>query len=36
MVLDTTRTRLQAVKSIQHQSVPKTLKDKQQQWEQQE
>ncbi|KAL7649031.1 hypothetical protein ACMYSQ_012538 [Aspergillus niger] len=36
MALDTTRTRLQAVKSARRRSVPETLKDKRQQWEQQE
>ncbi|KAJ0418334.1 hypothetical protein BJY00DRAFT_315059 [Aspergillus carlsbadensis] len=36
MALDTTRTRLQAVKSARRHSVPETLKEKRQQWEQQE
>ncbi|KAJ1713242.1 hypothetical protein NYO67_4578 [Aspergillus flavus] len=36
MALDTTRTRLQAAKSVRRRSVPETLKDKRQQWEQQE
>ncbi|KAL2782600.1 hypothetical protein BJX66DRAFT_331093 [Aspergillus keveii] len=36
MALDTTRTRLQAVKYARRRSVPETLKDKRQQWEQQE
>ncbi|KAJ0418356.1 hypothetical protein BJY00DRAFT_315080 [Aspergillus carlsbadensis] len=36
ITLDTTRTRLQAVKSAWRRSVPETLKDKRQQWEQQE
>ncbi|CEL11778.1 hypothetical protein ASPCAL14874 [Aspergillus calidoustus] len=36
MALDTTRTRLQAVKSARRRSIPETMKDKRQQWEQQE
>lgn len=36
MALDTTRTRLQAVKSARRRSVPETLQDKREQWEQQE
>lgn len=36
MALDTTRTRLQAVKSARRRSVPETLEDKRQQWERQE
>ncbi|RDH26554.1 hypothetical protein BDQ94DRAFT_164373 [Aspergillus welwitschiae] len=36
MALNTTRTRLQAVKSARRRSVPQTLKDKRQRWEQQE
>ncbi|GKZ75156.1 hypothetical protein AnigIFM60653_001477 [Aspergillus niger] len=36
MALNTTRTRLQAVKSARRRSVPQTLKDKRQRWFQQE
>ncbi|OJZ80238.1 hypothetical protein ASPFODRAFT_148106, partial [Aspergillus luchuensis CBS 106.47] len=36
MALDTTRTRLQAVKSARRRSVPETPEDKRQLWEQQE
>ena len=36
MALDTTRTRLQAAKSARRRSVPETVKDKRQQWTQQE